>query len=90
MWELSSFLKEKKSILFFSIIVSAEILFFLYLVYQILPLGDHMDKKIRQVEKEIKKDSHKEESKLKELERMDKKRDKGCEMGKEVMKKKKK
>lgn len=45
-----------------------------------------VDKKIRKIEKGVKKSEHE----LKELERMDKKRDPVCEMGKEAMKKKKK
>ena len=44
-----------------------------------------MDKKIRAVEKEVKKTG----KGLKELEKMDKKRDPACEMGKKMMKKKK-
>lgn len=45
-----------------------------------------MDKKIRKIEKGVKKS----ESELKQLERMDKKRDPVCEAGKKMMKKKKK
>lgn len=44
-----------------------------------------MDKKIRKIEKGVRKSEHE----LKELEKMDKKRDKTCEMGQEAMKKKK-
>jgi len=48
-----------------------------------------MDKKIRQIEKEVPKHgkAHKD---LKQLEKMDKKRDKVCKMGEKEMKKKKK
>jgi hypothetical protein len=49
-----------------------------------------MDKKIRKIEKTIKKDSHKEEKEMKGLEKADKKRDKMCDMGKHMMEKKKK
>ena len=45
-----------------------------------------MDKKIRAIEKESKKTT----KDLKDLERMDKKRDKVCEMGEKAMHKKKK
>lgn len=44
-----------------------------------------MDKKIRKIEKEVKKTS----KDLKHLEKLDKKRDPACEMGEEMMKKKK-
>lgn len=47
-----------------------------------------MDKKIRNIEKTIKKDSAKEESKLKDLEKADKARDKVCDYGEKMMKKK--
>lgn len=47
-----------------------------------------MDKKIRQIEKKVKKDSHAEEKELKSLGKMDKKRDKVCAMGEKAMKKK--
>jgi len=53
-------------------------------------LQESMDKKIRDIEKTVKKDSSKEEKKLKKLEKADKKRDKVCEMGENAMKKKKK
>lgn len=43
-----------------------------------------MDKKIRKIEKEVGKT----EKDLKQLEKLDKKRDPACEMGKEMMKKK--
>ena len=49
-----------------------------------------MDKKIRKIEKTIKKNTGKEEAQLKDLEKADKKRDKVCDLGKEVTKKKKK
>lgn len=49
-----------------------------------------MDKKIRSIESKIKKDTKGEEKSLKSLERMDKKRDKICELGKKAMKHKKK
>lgn len=49
-----------------------------------------MDKKIRGIEKTIKKDSSKEQKQLKSLEKADKARDKVCEIGERVMKKKKK
>jgi len=45
-----------------------------------------MDKKIKKIEKGVRKS----EKELKELERMDKKRDPACEMGKKAMKNKKK
>lgn len=45
-----------------------------------------MDKKIREIEKINKKEG----TELKTLEKMDKKRDKVCDYGKEMMKKKKK
>lgn len=45
-----------------------------------------MDKKIKKIEKETSKVSHD----LKGLEKADKKRDKACDMGKKMMKKKKK
>lgn len=48
-----------------------------------------MDKKIRSIQKVIKKDTKREEKELKQLEAMDKKRDKVCDLGKKVMKKKK-
>ena len=44
-----------------------------------------MDKAIRKIEKGVRKS----EDELKQLEKMDKKRDKACEMGQELMKKKK-
>ena len=44
-----------------------------------------MDKKIRKIEKEMKRTSRD----LKELEKLDKKRDPACEVGKEMMKHKK-
>lgn len=49
---------------------------------------EEMDKKIKQIEKTIKKDTGKEEKELKQLEKADKKRDKVCEMGEKMMKKK--
>jgi len=48
-----------------------------------------MDKAIRSIEKSVKKDAAKEGKKLKKLEAADKKRDKICDLGKEVMRKKK-
>lgn len=45
-----------------------------------------MDQKIKKIEKGIRKA----EQELKELEKMDKKRDPACEIGKSMMKKKKK
>lgn len=48
-----------------------------------------MDKKIRAIEKTIKKDTKKEEKELKQLEKADKKRDKVCDYGAKMMKKKK-
>ena len=45
-----------------------------------------MDKKIRKIERSVKKTS----KELKELERLDKKRDPACDMGEAMMKKKKK
>ena len=44
-----------------------------------------MDKKIRQIEKGVRKS----EAELKELEKLDKKRDPACEVGKKVLKKEK-
>lgn len=49
-----------------------------------------MDKQIRGIEKTIKKDTAREEKKLKKLEKADKKRDKVCDYGEKMMKKKKK
>lgn len=49
-----------------------------------------MDKKIRSIGKKVKKDASQEEKQLKQLEKMDKKRDKVCELGKEMLKKRKK
>lgn len=49
-----------------------------------------MDKIIKKIGKEVKKDSAKEEKSLKGLEKADKKRDKVCSMGEKMMKKKKK
>jgi len=48
-----------------------------------------MDKQIRNIEKTIKKDTKKEEKELKTLEKADKKRDKVCDYGQKMMKKKK-
>jgi hypothetical protein len=48
-----------------------------------------MDAKIRSISKTVKKDAKKEGKQLKELESMDKKRDKVCDLGKKVMKSKK-
>ncbi len=48
-----------------------------------------MDKKIRTIKAEVKKSAKKEEKNLSSLMKMDKKRDKVCEMGKKEMKKKK-
>lgn len=48
-----------------------------------------MDKQIRGIEKTIKKDTKREESKLKKLEKADKKRDKACDYGEKMLKKKK-
>jgi len=48
-----------------------------------------MDKQIRKIEKTIKKDTKKEEKQLSELEKADKKRDKECEYGKKMLKKRK-
>ena len=45
--------------------------------------GDNMDKKIREIEKDVKKEG----AKLKDLEKMDKKRDKLVDAGKKAMKK---
>lgn len=45
-----------------------------------------VDKQIRKIKKGVEKSEHQIES----LEKMDKKRDKACEMGKKMMKKKKK
>jgi hypothetical protein len=45
-----------------------------------------MDKQIRKIEKNVKKT----EKELKSLEKMDKKRDPACDLGKKMMKKKKK
>ena len=45
-----------------------------------------MDKKIRSIEKGVKHS----EKELKQLEKMDKKRDPACDLGKKMMKKKKK
>lgn len=45
-----------------------------------------MDKKIRKIEKTVKKSG----LELKELEKLDKKRDPACDLGKKIMKKKKK
>jgi hypothetical protein len=48
-----------------------------------------MDRKIRAIEKTVAKHEDKKAGKeLKQLEHMDKKRDKVCEMGKKMMKKK--
>ena len=52
-------------------------------------LGVTMDKQIRKIEKKIKKDTKGEEKELKHLEKEDKKRDKVCDYGKAMMKKKK-
>ena len=49
-----------------------------------------MDKKIKSIKKKIKKDSASEEKELGELQKMDKKRDKACDVGEKLMKKKKK
>lgn len=49
-----------------------------------------MDKQIRGIEKAIKKDTKREEGKLKKLEKADKKRDKVCDYGEKMLKKKKK
>lgn len=49
-------------------------------------LEESMDKKIKKIEKGVKKS----EKELKELEKMDKKRDPACEAGEKMMKKKKK
>ncbi len=49
-----------------------------------------MDKKIAKIEKDVKKDAKKEEKELSSLKKMDQKRDKVCDLGKEMMKKKKK
>jgi hypothetical protein len=46
-----------------------------------------VDKKIRRIKSDVKKDASKEEKELKELEKLDKKRDKVCDIGKEVLKK---
>jgi len=49
-----------------------------------------MDKKIRSIQREVKKDAHKEEKGLSQLAKMDKNRDKVCDLGKKMMKKGKK
>lgn len=49
-----------------------------------------MDKKIRTIKKKVKKDASSEEKELEQLEKMDKKRDKACDVGAEVLKKRKK
>lgn len=49
-----------------------------------------MDKKIRTIKKKIKKDAATEEKGLEQLEKMDRKRDKVCDVGAEVLKKRKK
>lgn len=49
-----------------------------------------MDKMIRKIKGDVKKDAAKEEKELKHLEHEDRKRDKVCEMGKKAMKAKKK
>ena len=52
-------------------------------------IKEEMDKKIRDIEKKIKKDKSGEEKALKDLEKADKKRDKVCDYGEKMMKKKK-
>lgn len=47
-----------------------------------------MDKKIRAIEKKISKDTRSEEKSLKSLEKADKKRDKICDYGEKMLKKK--
>jgi hypothetical protein len=49
-----------------------------------------MDKKIKAISKEVKKDSKREQKELGSLLKQDKKRDKVCEMGEKAMKMKKK
>lgn len=63
----------------------------IWLVAYIIILKEEiMDKKIKKIEKTVKKDSMKEEKELKGLAKADKKRDKVCDMGEKMMKKKKK
>lgn len=49
--------------------------------------GQTMDKKIRAISKKVAKDAKSEEEELATLARMDKKRDKVCEMGEKMKKK---
>lgn len=49
-----------------------------------------MDKKIRTIQATVKKDAKKEGKELKTLEKLDKKRDKVCDLGERTMKAKKK
>lgn len=53
-------------------------------------MGVKMDKKIKKIKSKVKKDAATEEKELDQLTKMDKKRDKICDYGKEQMKKRKK
>lgn len=79
---------ERVYLLFTSILTESEqedLLYSLveYIIYQ---KGLDMDKQIRKIEKKVKSEA----KDLKHLEKMDKKRDKVCDYGKKMMKKKKK